>query len=78
MLGGRTGGGVDTNLQQPRPDRDSGFRDFRDRLAVPVIGGGYLGRTRIGASITRGDIAAFLLDQTTDTRFQNAAPAISN
>jgi putative NADH-flavin reductase len=39
---------------------------------------GYLGRDRIRASITRADIASFLLDQTTDTRFHRAAPAISN
>jgi putative NADH-flavin reductase len=43
-----------------------------------TIRAGYLGRTRIGASITRADIAVFLLAQTTDTRFQHAAPAISN
>ena len=43
-----------------------------------AIRAGYLGRTRIGASITRADIAAFLLAQTTDTRFRRAAPAISN
>jgi hypothetical protein len=36
------------------------------------------GRDRIRASTTRADIAAFLLDQTTDTRFHRAAPAISN
>jgi putative NADH-flavin reductase len=42
------------------------------------IRGGFLGRDRIRASITRADIAAFLLDQTTDTRFHRAAPAISN
>ena len=39
---------------------------------------GYLGRDRIVASIARADIAGFLLDQTTDTRFHRAAPAISN
>jgi putative NADH-flavin reductase len=39
---------------------------------------GYLGRDRIRASISRADIASFLLDQTTDTRFHRAAPAISN
>jgi hypothetical protein len=39
---------------------------------------GYLGRDRIRASVTRADIAAFLLEQTTDARFQRAAPAISN
>src|SRR3954447_9626240 len=35
---------------------------------------GFLGRDRIRATITRVDIAAFLLDQTTDTRFHRAAP----
>src|SRR5215218_5429057 len=40
-----------------------------------TIRAGYLGRDKIGASITRADIAAFLLDQTTDTRFRRAAPA---
>jgi hypothetical protein len=39
---------------------------------------GFLGRDGIGASITRADIAAFLLDQTSDARFNRAAPAISN
>jgi putative NADH-flavin reductase len=43
-----------------------------------TIRAGYLGRARIRASVTRADIAAFLLDQTTDTRFHRAAPAISN
>ena len=43
-----------------------------------TIRAGYLGRTRIGASITRADIAAFLLAQTTDTQFHRAAAAISN
>jgi putative NADH-flavin reductase len=43
-----------------------------------AVRAGYLGRDRIRASITRGDIASFLLDQTTDPRFQRAAPAISN
>jgi len=39
---------------------------------------GFLGQDKIGAAITRADIAGFLLDQTTDTRFHRAAPAISN
>jgi NAD(P)H-binding len=39
---------------------------------------GFLGRDRIGATITRADIAAFLIAQTTDTSFIRAAPAISN
>ena len=49
-----------------------------DGARTGTVRAGYLGRTRIGASITRADIAAFLLDQTTDTRFHRAAPAISN
>ena len=43
-----------------------------------TIRAGYLGRDPIKASITRADIAAFLLTQTTDTRFHCTAPAISN
>jgi len=39
---------------------------------------GYLGRDTIRASITRADIATFLLDQTADAQFHRAAPAISN
>ena len=38
----------------------------------------FLGRDKIGASITRADIATFLLDQLDDTRYIRAAPAISN
>jgi NAD(P)H-binding len=43
-----------------------------------TVRAGYLGRDHIEASITRGDIAAFLLTQISDARFQHAAPAISN
>ena len=39
---------------------------------------GFLGRDKLGAAITRADIASFLLDQFDDTRFIRAAPAISN
>ena len=39
---------------------------------------GFLGRDRIGPSITRADIADFLLSQVDDQRFIRAAPAISN
>ena len=49
-----------------------------DGARTGTVRAGYLGRDRIRASITRADIAAFLLDQTTDTRFHRAAPAISN
>ena len=43
-----------------------------------TVRAGYLGRDRIRASITRADIAGFLLAQTSDARFHRAAPAISN
>ena len=43
-----------------------------------IIRAGYLGKDHIRASITRADIATFLLAQTTDTRFHRTAPAISN
>src|SRR3954463_9690195 len=49
-----------------------------DGARTCTIRAGYLGRDKIGASITRADIAGFLLEQTTDTRFHRAAPAISN
>jgi putative NADH-flavin reductase len=72
-------------LDMSRAVTDSGLDWTIARFTRPTDGArtgtvraGYLGRDRIGASITRADIAAFLLDQTTDTRFQRAAPAISN
>jgi len=49
-----------------------------DGARTGTIRAGYLGRDKIRASITRADIATFLLDQTTDSRFHRAAPAISN
>jgi putative NADH-flavin reductase len=49
-----------------------------DGARTGTVRAGFLGRDKIGASITRADIAAFLLDQLEDTRFVRAAPAISN
>lgn len=49
-----------------------------DGAAKGTVRAGFLGVDRIGASITRADIAAFLLDQVADARFSRAAPAISN
>jgi putative NADH-flavin reductase len=49
-----------------------------DATRTGTIRAGYLGRDKIRASITRADIATFLLDETADTRFHQAAPAISN
>jgi hypothetical protein len=39
---------------------------------------GFLGTDKLGAAITRADIATFLLDQLGDSRFIQAAPAISD
>src|SRR3954468_4303414 len=49
-----------------------------DGAHTGTIRAGYLGRDKIRASITRADIATFLLDQTSDARFHRATPAISN
>lgn len=46
--------------------------------ATGHIRSGFLGRDSIGWSITRVDIAAFLVAQLTDVRFIRAAPVISN
>jgi putative NADH-flavin reductase len=62
----------------PRDWTIARFTRPTDGARTGTVRAGYLGRDRIRASITRADIATFLLDQTTDTRFQRAAPAISN
>jgi putative NADH-flavin reductase len=49
-----------------------------DGARTGTVRAGFLGRDKIGASITRADIAGFLVEQTTDTRFHRASPAISN
>src|SRR3954466_12352987 len=54
------------------------FTQPTDRTGTGSIRAGFLGRDRIRAGITRADIATFLLEQTTDSRFHRAAPAISN
>ena len=54
------------------------FTQPKDGERTGTVPAGFLGQDKIGAAITRADIAGFLLDQTTDTRFERAAPAISN
>ena len=49
-----------------------------DKPAKGIIRAGYLGRDRVGSTMTRADIAAFLVGQLTDTTYIRAAPAISN
>jgi putative NADH-flavin reductase len=53
------------------------FTQPKDGERTGTVRAGFLGQDKIGAAITRADIAGFLLDQTTDTRFHRAAPAIS-
>jgi uncharacterized protein YbjT (DUF2867 family) len=48
------------------------------KAATGRIRSGFLGHDRIGSAMTRGDIAAFLVAQVTDTRYLRAMPAISN
>src|SRR3954470_2385474 len=54
------------------------FTQPKDGERTGTVRAGFLGQDKIGAAITRADIAGFLLDQTSDTRFHRAAPAISN
>ena len=49
-----------------------------DGPAKGTVRAGFLGRDKLGAAITRADIATFLLDQLDDTRFIRASPAFSN
>ncbi len=49
-----------------------------DRPGTGTLRVGFLGRDKIFSTMTRTDIAAFLIAQLTDTTFVHAAPAISN
>jgi NAD(P)H-binding len=49
-----------------------------DKPATGVVKSGYLGRDKIGWSIRRSDMAAFIVSQLTDTRYIRAMPVISN
>lgn len=49
-----------------------------DKPATGRIRSGFLGHDRVGSAMTRAGIAAFLVSQLTDTRYQRAMPAISN
>jgi putative NADH-flavin reductase len=54
------------------------FTQPKDGERTGTIRAGFLGKDKVGAAITRADIAGFLLNQSSDTRFHSAAPAISN
>ena len=49
-----------------------------DRPGTGTLRVGYLGRDKVFSTMTRTDIAAFLISQLTDDHFIRAAPAISN
>jgi putative NADH-flavin reductase len=49
-----------------------------DRPAKRTFRSGFLGRDKVGSSMTRADVAAFLVEQLDDDRYRRAAPAISN
>lgn len=49
-----------------------------DRPAKGTLRVGFLGRDRVGWTMTRADIAAFLVGQLSDKTYLRAAPAISN
>ncbi|MFF4835482.1 NAD(P)-dependent oxidoreductase [Streptomyces sp. NPDC001315] len=49
-----------------------------NKPATGRIRSGFLGHDKVGSAMSRADIAAFLVSQLTDTRYQRAMPAISN
>ncbi len=49
-----------------------------DRPPKGTVRAGFLGHDKVGSSMTRSDIATFLVDQLTDATYHRAAPAISN
>lgn len=49
-----------------------------DRPAKGTVRAGFLGRDKVGAAMTRADIATFLVGQLHDGTYLRAAPAISN
>ncbi len=54
------------------------FTQPKDGPREGTVRAGFVGRDKIGASITRADIAGFLVKQANDARFHRASPAISN
>ncbi|WP_242657143.1 NAD(P)-dependent oxidoreductase [Mycobacterium talmoniae] len=49
-----------------------------DKPAKGTVRSGFLGADRVGWTMTRADIAAFMSAQLTDTRYLRALPVISN
>lgn len=49
-----------------------------NKPATGTVRAGFLGHDPIGSTMSRADIAAFLVGQLTDTTFHRSSPAISN
>ncbi|NDZ81007.1 SDR family NAD(P)-dependent oxidoreductase [Streptomyces sp. SID10853] len=49
-----------------------------DKPSTGHVRSGFLGHEKVGSAMSRSDIAAFLVSQLTDTRYQRSMPAISN
>jgi nucleoside-diphosphate-sugar epimerase len=49
-----------------------------DKPATGKVRSGFLGHDKVGSSMTRADIATFLVGQLSDDRYLRAMPAISN
>jgi hypothetical protein len=65
-----TGSGLDWTLARIRRPIN---KPSRRRVRA-----GFLGRDKVGSSMTRQDIARFMVDQLHESKFVGAAPAISN
>jgi hypothetical protein len=74
----RTIGHVAAHHQQPLNWTIARFTRPTNGGRTGTVRAGYVDSDPIRASITPADIASFLLAHITDTRFQRAAPAISN
>ncbi|MEK6294303.1 MAG: NAD(P)H-binding protein [Paraburkholderia tropica] len=52
--------------------------NLKDEPASGKLDVGWYGKAKFRTTLFRGDLAKFLVDQVTDTRFVRAAPAIAN
>jgi hypothetical protein len=65
-----TGSGLDWTVAR--------FTRATNRPARGTLRAGYLGRDHVGTTMTRADIAGFLVAQLDDATYLRASPAISN
>lgn len=52
--------------------------NLKDGPAAGAIDTGWYGETRLGMKLSRGNLAKFLVEQVSDTRFIHAAPGIAD